>query len=87
MNQNWKLIIWSALVAGVFFFLWRKGYLLRLRNYALETREELRKCTWPGRQELKGSTTVVMVVIALLGLFTFVVDQVIFAVVVWMTAP
>jgi preprotein translocase SecE subunit len=85
--QNWSLIIWTAVIAGLFLFLWRKGYLLRLRTYTLETREELRKCTWPGRQELKGSTTVVMVTIFLLGLFTYLVDQVIFVVVVWMTAP
>jgi preprotein translocase subunit SecE len=43
----------------------------------METREELRKCTWPTFDELKGSTVVVMVTIALLGAFTVGVDYVI----------
>ncbi|MGY8652641.1 MAG: preprotein translocase subunit SecE [Verrucomicrobiia bacterium] len=42
-----------------------------------ETKEELRKCSWPTKQELKGSTAVVMVSIALLGVFTFVINEVI----------
>ena len=41
-----------------------------------ETREELRKCTWPTWDELKGSTVVVMISILLLGVFTVVVDLV-----------
>lgn len=60
-----------------FAFLWYKGYLLRLTNYFRETREELRKCTWPTADELKGSTVVVLVTIALLGVFTVGVDYVI----------
>jgi preprotein translocase subunit SecE len=68
------LLITVALVAIIFVFLWRKGYLLRLSNYVLETREELRKCTWPSWDELKGSTVVVMISIALLGAFTIGVD-------------
>jgi preprotein translocase SecE subunit len=36
----------------------------------------LKKCSWPSREELKGSTVVVMITIALLGLFTVGVDWV-----------
>jgi len=43
----------------------------------METREELRKCTWPTYDELKGSTVVVMVAIALIGAFTVGIDFVI----------
>jgi preprotein translocase subunit SecE len=68
------LIIWGAVIAGVFAFLWSKGYLIKIRNYVDETQEELKKCSWPSREELKGSTVVVMVTIALLGLFTVGVD-------------
>ncbi|HEX7863052.1 MAG TPA: preprotein translocase subunit SecE [Verrucomicrobiae bacterium] len=68
------LIIWGAILLGVFAFLWSKGYLVRIRNYVDETKEELRKCSWPSREELRGSTVVVMVTIALLGLFTVGVD-------------
>jgi len=47
---------------------------MRLSNYVQETKEELKKCTWPSTDELKGSTVVVMITILLLGFFTFVVD-------------
>lgn len=70
------LIIWGVIIAAVFAFLWSKGYLVKIRNYVDETQEELKKCSWPTREELKGSTVVVMVTIALLGLFTVGVDWV-----------
>jgi len=41
-----------------------------------QTREELRKCSWPTWDELKGHTVVVTITIALLGLFTVAVDRV-----------
>ena len=44
----------------------------------IETREELRKCTWPSWDELRGSTVLVVLSIFLLGAFTYVIDQVIF---------
>jgi preprotein translocase subunit SecE len=68
------LLITVAIVAALFAFLWRKDYLRRFSTYVLETREELRKCTWPTWDELKGSTIVVMISIALLGGFTVGVD-------------
>jgi len=71
------LLIWIVVVGGAFAFAWRKGYLLRIANYVMETREELRKCTWPTYDELKGSTLVVMVAIALIGAFTVGIDFVI----------
>ena len=64
---------------------WRMGHLVRLRDYILETREELKKCTWPTWDELKGSTALVVVSIILLGGFTVVVDFVANIVVGWMT--
>ena len=63
-------------IGAVFVFFWRKGYFLRLAGYVAETREELKKCTWPTVDELKGSTVVVMVTIALLGFFTVIIDYV-----------
>ena len=65
------------LIGITFAIMWQKGYLLRFTNYVTETREELRKCTWPSLDELKGSTVVVMITIVLLGGFTIVVDFVI----------
>ena len=47
------------------------------------TREELRKCTWPTLEELKGSTVVVTISIILLGGFTVGVDFVFAMLVRW----
>jgi preprotein translocase subunit SecE len=76
--QNYTtLLIWVVVIGVAFVVLWRKGFLARVAEYVAETREELRKCTWPSVQELKGSTMVVMVTILLLGVFTFCIDFVI----------
>ena len=77
MNWYLKLGIWVGVIGAVFAFLWRKGYLLRITTYIAETREELRKCTWPSLEELKGSTVVVMITLALLGAFTVGIDFVV----------
>ena len=74
MNYYLKLGIWVGVVGAAFLYLWRRGYLLKISNYVAETREELKKCTWPTREELKGSTVVVMVTLAILAAFTVGVD-------------
>jgi preprotein translocase subunit SecE len=61
-------------VVVVFGVLWRTGQLLRLTGYVQETKEELKKCTWPSRDELKGSTVIVLLSILGLGLFTVLID-------------
>ena len=75
-NEYIKILVWVAVISGAFGFLWKKGFLLRIRDYVLQTREELRKCSWPSVEELKGSTVVVMLTIALIGGFTVAVDWV-----------
>ena len=72
-------------VGALFVVLWRKGYLLRISNYVIETREELRKCTWPSLDELKGSTVVILLTIVLLGGFIVGVDFIISQVIGWIT--
>ena len=64
------------MVGGIFALLWWSGNLARLTTYIQETREELKKCTWPSWDELKGSTVVVGISILILGLFTVAVDQI-----------
>ena len=86
MNDYTKVAIWTGVIAVVFGFLWASGNLVRLRNYVLETREELRKCTWPSTDELKGSTLVVAISILMLGLFTISIDFVLVHLVRWMAA-
>jgi preprotein translocase SecE subunit len=74
VKDYYSLIIWVLVIGAGFAYAWRKGFLLQLSNYIQGTREELRKCTWPSKEELKGSTAVVMVSILLLGVFTVGVD-------------
>ncbi|MFA6543778.1 MAG: preprotein translocase subunit SecE [Limisphaerales bacterium] len=70
-------IVMLGVAVAVFFWAWQKGHLLRLGNYVDETKVELRKCTWPAREELKGSTVVVIVSITLVAVFTMSVDFII----------
>jgi preprotein translocase subunit SecE len=81
VNDYVILAIWVVVVGGLFVFMWRKGHLARLSNYTVETREELKKCTWPSMTELKGSTVVVFVATALMAVFTVSVDVVISAII------
>ena len=78
MNNYTQIGIWAGVFAAGFLVLWFTGNLVKLRNYVIETREELRKCTWPSWDELRGSTVLVVLSIFLLGAFTYVIDQVIF---------
>ncbi len=70
------IIILAAAAAALFAWLWRGGYLVRFANYVRATREELRKCSWPSWDELKGSTLIVGIAIFILGGFTVIVDQI-----------
>ena len=74
MNFYIKLLIWVVVIGVVFGVLWRTGQLLRFANYVQETKEELKKCTWPSWDELKGSTIIVLFSILGLGVFTIIVD-------------
>jgi len=85
MNEFSRIIIWCVLIGGAFIWLWRSGQLARFTAYVEATQEELRKCTWPTWEELKGSTVVVAVSIVLLGAFTFAVDFVCSLFVRWIT--
>jgi preprotein translocase subunit SecE len=62
----------------IFAYLWWQGQIRQLASYVQETREELKKCSWPSWEELKGSTVLIMISIALLGAFTYVVDQILY---------
>lgn len=86
MKDYLTISIWAGVIAVLFGFLWFTGNLAKLRNYVLETREELRKCTWPSQDELKGSTVVVLLSIAALSVFTVIVDYALVLVVNWMAS-
>ena len=76
MKESYWIIIWVVVVGAAFAYMWKSGQLARLSAYVQQTREELRKCTWPTFDELKGSTVVVFVSILLLGGFTVGVDAI-----------
>lgn len=84
MKDYTQILIWAGIFGFVFIVLWVTGNLVKLRNYVLETREELRKCTWPTVDELKGSTVLVAISIVLLGVFTVIVDYALVLFVNWM---
>ena len=46
-----------------------------IKTYWTETVSELGKVTWPSREEVTGSTIVVVVVSAVVGFFIFGVDM------------
>ena len=76
MKDLTPILIWAAIIGAAFALLWWQGYLKRISNYVDQTREELRKCTWPTWDELKGSTVLVFVTVLILGMFTVLVDWV-----------
>ena len=44
-------------------------------NFLKESREELRKVVWPGRDEVMNSTMVVLGSVVVISLFLFIVDN------------
>ncbi|HWH68223.1 MAG TPA: preprotein translocase subunit SecE [Candidatus Sulfotelmatobacter sp.] len=74
MQDTIWILVWVVIIGGLFAWAWRAGQLARMATYVAQTREELRKCTWPTWDELKGSTVVVAISIVLLGGFTVLVD-------------
>ncbi|MDD3276362.1 MAG: preprotein translocase subunit SecE [Kiritimatiellales bacterium] len=47
-----------------------------LKTFLGEVKIELKKCTWPTRQELAGSTMVVVISVLILGVFVGLSDWV-----------
>jgi len=78
MNDVVTILIVAAVVVAAFIWLWRAGHLVKLSTYVQGTKEELRKCSWPTWDELKGNTVVVFIAIFVLGIFTVAVDQIFF---------
>ncbi len=77
--SGWNgIIFWAVIVGLIFAYLWWQGQIRQLAVYVQETREELKKCSWPTWVELKGSTTVIMISIFLMGAFTFFVDRLLY---------
>jgi preprotein translocase subunit SecE len=73
-----NILIWAAIIGAAFAYFWWQGQVRQLANYVQETREELKKCSWPTWEELKGSTVLIMICILLMGAFTEVVDRILY---------
>jgi preprotein translocase subunit SecE len=73
-----SIIFWAFVVLALFAYLWWQGQVRQLATYVQETREELKKCSWPTWVELKGSTVLIMVSIGLMGAFTELLEQIFF---------
>ena len=81
MNNGWiHIAVWAVVLGALFVYLWWQGQIQRLRVYVQETREELKKCSWPTWIELRGSTILIIVTVAVLGLFVVIVDRILFGI-------
>lgn len=47
----------------------------KIINFVNDVVKEMKKVTWPTREELKESTSIVIVVCLVLSVFTYVVDM------------
>jgi preprotein translocase subunit SecE len=47
----------------------------RLVKFVREVRNELKRVSWPSREEIRGSTTVVIVIVLILAVFIGLVDR------------
>jgi preprotein translocase subunit SecE len=58
---------------------------LRARDFVVEVWAELKKSSWPTRQELVDSTIVVMVTVLILGVFVALADTVFLRIIAFLT--
>jgi preprotein translocase subunit SecE len=53
----------------------QKPALVRLREYLSDVRNEMRRVTWPGKQEIYGTTAMVVLTTFLFGVYFWICDQ------------
>lgn len=54
----------------------RKDLLTRVREYIAEVRAEMRRVTWPGKQEIYGTTVMVIITTFIFGAYFMICDKV-----------
>jgi preprotein translocase subunit SecE len=52
-----------------------KSTLLQVREYVSDVRTEMKRVTWPSRQEIYGTTVMVILTTFIFGLYFWVCDQ------------
>jgi preprotein translocase subunit SecE len=53
-----------------------KGWAGRLRNYISDVRAEMKRVTWPSKQEVYGTTVMVIITTFLFGFYFMICDEV-----------
>jgi preprotein translocase subunit SecE len=59
------------------------GWLARARRFLLDVRAELGRVTWPNRREVWATTIVVILVSLVFGMYLYLVDVSLSALVAW----
>lgn len=52
-----------------------KSTWLQVREYVSDVRTEMKRVTWPGKQEIYGTTVMVILTTFLFGLYFWICDQ------------
>jgi len=76
---NWTLYVPAALllVAIAALVIWRQpvlAFAARSNAFLKDVRAEVRKVSWPGWEDLRNSTTVITIIVILLGILIGVMD-------------
>jgi preprotein translocase subunit SecE len=53
----------------------QKGLWVQLRDYVSDVRAEMKRVTWPGKQEIYGTTVMVLVTTFLFAFYFWICDQ------------
>lgn len=59
------------------------GWFGRARQFLVEVRAELSRVTWPSRREVWATTVVVILISSIIGIYLYVVDLSLSALVAW----
>jgi preprotein translocase subunit SecE len=54
----------------------QKNFLQRVREYVSDVRVEMKRVTWPSRQEIYGTTVMVILTTFLFGFYFYICDGV-----------
>ena len=52
--------------------------MMKIRSFIEDTMEEVKKCSWPTKDQLFESTLLVLIVLVVLTVFVAAVDQILF---------
>ena len=53
----------------------KKPFFARMKKYFKDTKSELKKVTWPSKEQLKKNTIIIITFIIIVGIFLFAVDM------------